>query len=69
MDIRLIREHPEVVRASLQKRGDEEKLRMLDELLGLDKEWRNLTTKINELRRRRNVVSREIARLKREGRD
>ncbi|MDH5362403.1 MAG: serine--tRNA ligase, partial [Aigarchaeota archaeon] len=69
LDIRLIREHPEVVRASLQKRGDEEKLRMLDELLGLDKEWRNLTTKINELRRRRNVVSREIARLKREGRD
>jgi len=69
LDIRLIREHPEVVRDSLQKRGDQEKLRMLDELLVLDKQWRSLTTQINELRRRRNIVSGEIARLKQEGRD
>jgi len=69
LDIRLIREHPEVVRDSLQKRGDQEKLRMLDELLVLDKEWRSLTTQINELRRRRNIVSGEIARLKQEGKD
>ena len=69
LDIKLIREHPDVVRANLQKRDDEEKLKMLDELLVLDKEWRNLTTQINELRRRRNVVSREIARLKRKGSD
>lgn len=69
LDIRLIREHPEVVRANLQKRDDEEKLKMLEELLILDEKWRGLTTQINELRRRRNVVSREVARLKRDGKD
>lgn len=69
LDIRLVRENPEVVRANLQRRGDEEKLKRLDELLVLDKEWRRFTTQINELRRRRNVVSREIAEMKREGRD
>jgi len=69
LDIKLVREHPEVVRSNLEKRGDAEKLRMLDDLLRLDREWRRLLTKANELRQRRNVVTEEIARLKKEGKD
>jgi len=69
LDIKLIREHPEVVRKNLGKRGDVAKLRMLDDLIRFDKEWRQLLTRVNELRRRRNVVTEEIAGLKKEGKD
>jgi seryl-tRNA synthetase len=69
LDIKLIREHPEVVRSNLEKRGDPEKLKLLDDLIRFDKEWRQSLTKVNELRQRRNVVTEEIARLKKEGKD
>jgi seryl-tRNA synthetase len=69
LDIKLIREHPEIVRSNLEKRGDTAKLKMLDDLIQFDVEWRQLLTRANELRRRRNIVTEEIARLKKEGKD
>jgi len=69
LDIKLIREHPEVVRSNLEKRGDPEKLKLLDDLIKFDREWRQLLTRLNELRQRRNVVTEEIAMLKKEGKD
>jgi len=69
LDIKLIREHPEVVRSNLEKRGDPEKLKLLDDLIKFDREWRQLLTRLNELRQRRNVVTEEIARLKKEGKN
>jgi seryl-tRNA synthetase len=69
LDIKLIREHPEVVRSNLEKRGDAEKLRMLDDLIRFDQEWRELLTKVNDLRHRRRLVTEEIAALKKAGKD
>lgn len=69
LDIKLIRENPDVVRRNLEKRGDSEKLKLLDDLIRLDKEWRELLTKVNELRHRRRMVTEEIAKLKKEGKD
>jgi len=69
LDIKLIRENPEFIRSNLRKRGDPEKLRLLDDLLQFDKEWRHLLTKANELRHRRRIVTEEIASLKKEGKD
>jgi len=69
LDVKLIRERPEVVRRDLEKRGDVAKLRMLDDLVRLDKEWRRLLTRVNELRHKRRLVTEEIARLKKEGKD
>ena len=69
LDIKLIRERPEIVRNDLKKRGDVEKLKMLDDLIEYDKQWRKLLTKVNELRHRRKVVTTEIARLKKKGED
>jgi len=69
LDIKLIRDNPEVVRRNLEKRGDPEKLKMLDDLIRLDGEWRGLLTRVNELRHRRRMVTEEIARLKKEGKD
>ncbi len=67
LDINLIREHPDVVRDNLKKRGDAEKLRMLDELIECDKKWRESLTKLNRLRHRKNVITAEIAQMKKEG--
>ncbi len=67
LDIKLIREHPEVVRNDLMKRGDTEKLEMLEDLIEFDRKWRLSLTEVNELRRKRNLITAEIARLKSEG--
>ncbi len=67
LDIKLIREHPEIVRNDLKKRGDLEKLKMLDDLIEYDKQWRRLLTEVNELRHRRKVITAEIASLKKRG--
>ncbi len=69
LDIKLIREHPDVVRRNLEKRGDVEKLIMLDDLLIQDENWRQLLTQLNELRHKRRMITEDIARLKKEGKD
>ena len=69
LDIKLIREHPEVVRANLEKRGAVEKLKMLDDLIEYDKKWRQLLTEVNNLRHQRKVITAEIASLKKQGKD
>ena len=69
LDIRLIREHPEIVRKDLKKRGDIEKLKMLDDLIECDRQWRELLTEVNELRHRRKLITAEIANLKKVGGD
>lgn len=66
LDIRLVRERPEVIREMLGKRRLEFPL---DRLLELDRRRRQLITEAQELKHRRNVVSAEISRMKREGVD
>ncbi len=67
LDIKLIRENPEHVRNNLQKRGNPENLKMLDELIDYDKKWRQLLTKLNDLRHERRLITIEIASLKKNG--
>ncbi len=69
LDIKLIRENPESVRNNLEKRGDPENLKMLDELIKYDKRWRQLLTKLNELRHDRRLITTDIATLKKKGED
>jgi len=45
LDIKLIRENPEIVKNDLRKRGELEKIKWVDELLVHDKKWRELTKK------------------------
>lgn len=58
-----VREHPEVVRDAIEKKDvtDVE----LDQILIIDKEWRKLKAKGDELRHERNQVSENIGELKR----
>lgn len=69
LDIRLIRENPEFVRNNLMKRGDPENIRMLGELIDFDRKWRQVLTKLNELRHERRLITTEIATLKKKGKD
>ncbi|MEM1537145.1 MAG: serine--tRNA ligase, partial [Candidatus Bathyarchaeia archaeon] len=69
LDIKLVREKPELVRENLARRGDPENLRMLDELIECDKLWRQNLTRLNELRQERNRITAEIAKAKKRGED
>lgn len=62
LDPRLIREQPEEIRARLGGRGQDVDW---DGLIKLDREWRDLLLKVEELRHRRKTVSDQIATLKR----
>ncbi|MCX7721720.1 MAG: serine--tRNA ligase [Verrucomicrobiae bacterium] len=59
LDIRLIREKPDFVRARLAARGAGDE-KAVDEILRLDEQWRKLVGEIDVLRARRNQVSKEI---------
>ena len=68
-DIRLIREHPEIVRQNLQKRGDTEKLAWIEIVQKKDAEWKKLHLEVDALRHQRNEISRAIAAEKKKGGD
>lgn len=69
LDVKLIRENPEAVKNNLMKRRNLEIIRMLDELIAVDGEWRRNLTKLNELRHERKIITTEIAALKKAGKD
>jgi seryl-tRNA synthetase len=61
LDLRYIREHPEEVKAAIEKLNS---TAPIDEVIALDAERRALLTEAESLKRERNVVSKEIGRLK-----
>jgi seryl-tRNA synthetase len=69
IDVKLIRNNPDLVKQNLEKRSDPEVLRLLDEFINYDEKWRQAQTKINELRRKRNEVSQLIGQLKKQNQD
>lgn len=69
LDIKLIRENPELIKSNLAKRSNPDVLQMLEELITVDKAWRLNLTKLNELRHDRKLVTIEIAKLKKAARE
>ncbi|MCQ8894436.1 MAG: serine--tRNA ligase [Methanolinea sp.] len=69
LDIKFIRENPEIVRADLRKRGRTADTRLVDELLEKDRQVRSLKVETDELRRRRNSIAREINEARKAGED
>ncbi len=66
LDIKKLRETPEIFRKGLQAKKAEAKL---DEILANDEKRRNLITEVNDLKALRNKVSKEIGDLKRNKED
>ena len=69
LDIKLIRETPDIVNSNLKKRGDPANLKMLEDLIDWDKKWRQGLTKLNGLRHERRQITAEIAMAKKKGKD
>jgi len=69
LDIKFVRENPDIVKDSLKRRGDLEKIPWVDQLLENDRAWRSLQTEANGLRGKRNKLTEEIAKLRRQGGD
>ncbi|MDI6632298.1 MAG: serine--tRNA ligase, partial [Thermoanaerobacteraceae bacterium] len=67
LDLKFVRRNPEVVREALRKRGYEEQL--VEEILQADAAWREKLVVLEQLKNRRNMVSEEIGRLKKAGRE
>ncbi|MBR5236953.1 MAG: serine--tRNA ligase [Clostridia bacterium] len=66
LDIKLIRQEPEKVKAALARRKEEDKI---DELLELDKKRRDVLYEVEQLKSKQNTVSKQIPQIKKEGGD
>ncbi|MFQ5889268.1 MAG: serine--tRNA ligase [Gemmatimonadota bacterium] len=69
LDIKMLRASPTEVRAALGRRGNSAALEAFDHALSLDEERRRIIACVEELKARRNEVSRKIGDLKRKGTD
>jgi len=69
LDIKFIRENPEIVKRDLEKRNEKEKIEWLDDLLKSDAEHRKLLQENQKQRQRRNEITDEINKLKKQGKD
>ena len=64
LDMKFVRDNPEVVIEAVRKRNGE---LSLDEFLALDKERREITQQVEALKNERNTASKEIGKLKKAG--
>lgn len=67
IDIKLVRENPELVKENIKKKFQDHKLELVDKVLELDKKSREATLKGDTLRADRNKLSEQIGLLMREG--
>ena len=67
LDIKLIRETPDIARKNLEKRHNKEKMQILEELIVKDKHRLDILRCVEELRQQRNVVTKEISEAKASG--
>ncbi len=66
LDIKLIRQEPERVKAALARRKAEDRV---DDIRALDEKRRNCLYEVEQLKNKQNTVSKQIPQLKKEGKD
>jgi seryl-tRNA synthetase len=67
IDIKLIRENPDIVKANIKKKFQNDKLPLVDKIIKLDEEWRKLKYEEDKLRGDRNKFSKGISEAKKLG--
>ncbi len=67
IDLKFLRENPELVKENIKKKFQDHKLGLVDEVLELDKKNREAKLKGDELRSKRNSFSSEIGNLMKQG--
>ncbi len=69
IDIKLIRENPELVKKNIKKKFQDEKLSLVDKVKRLDGRWRKLKYEEDNLRSERNKISEQINQTKKQKKD
>ena len=67
IDIKFLRENPEIVKQNIRNKFQDKKLPLVDEVIALDAESRKAQQRANDLRADRNKYSKEIGNLMRQG--
>ena len=67
LDIKFVRENPDLVKENIKKKFQDQKIGLVDEVINLDKKYRELQLSGDTLRMERNSLSKEIGNLMREG--
>ena len=68
LDIKILRENPQLVKDAMKKRNKDMD-NLVDEVLAIDVQRRELTVKLDQLKQEQNAASREIPKIKKEGGD
>lgn len=67
LDIKFVRENPEIVKENIKKKFQDKKLPLVDEVIELDDERRKVVARADELRANRNKISKQIGALMAQG--
>ena len=67
LDIKFVRENPEIVKQNIRNKFQDKKLPLVDEVLELDKRNREIKKEVEALRAERNKLSKEIGGLMKQG--
>ena len=67
IDIRFLRENPDAVKENIRKKFQDAKLPLVDEVIALDEESRKTQAEADDLRSKRNKVSKQIGALMGQG--
>ena len=67
LDINLVRNNPDLVKENIKKKFQDSKIELVDKVLELDLEYRNVKTTVDELRAKRNSISASIGECMRNG--
>jgi seryl-tRNA synthetase len=69
LDIKFIREHPDIVKRDLEKRNALEKIPWVEDAIEKEAEFRRLLQEVQKLRHERNRINEDINKLKKQGKD
>lgn len=67
IDIKLIRENPELVKENIKKKFQDDKIKLVDEVANLDIEFRKIKTKADTFRNQKKTISKQIGGLMSKG--
>ena len=67
LDIKFVRENPELVKQNIRKKYQEKKIPLVDEVIALDAQARKAKQEADTLRAGRNQLSKQIGALMKEG--
>ena len=67
LDIKFVRENPEIVKENIRKKFQNQKLVLVDEVIALDQENRSIKQEVEALRANKNKISKQIGALMAQG--